>query len=360
MTNSIHESAASVGIEPHVVILAGGSGSRLWPASRTARPKFLLAFDSVETMLERTLVRALALTRPERIHIATLSRYEVDVAHLANRFGVYSLILEPEPRDTAPALTLAVTYIHRIEPNALIVTLPADQAIRDDGTVLCDTIQIAVDLANTGKIVCLGVEPTSSDTDLGYVHAPGYGQAARAAKSFHEKPCKEAAEKYVATEGYYWNSAILIFQAKCYLSHMQNLANQFICDVDASLSHEGYVDSEVWSSIPYATIDHAFLRPLTDSGLLTLLPIELSWEDLGTWHRIADARGRAGNSQIFEFGSEKPFVHGDGNRRYVVYGPEELVIVDCDDVILITDRAHSSRLKQLIEALKQRGWSDLL
>ncbi|MFF4893425.1 mannose-1-phosphate guanylyltransferase [Micromonospora chersina] len=349
----------------HVIILAGGSGTRLWPLSRTQRPKFLIDVGTGEPLLSDAIRRALAVTAPERVHIVTTTRYLRPTLAIATPLGVTSLICEPEGRDTCAAAALGTAVISHRDPDALIVSMPADHIAAND-----NTWQRAVHLlacATDGTIACLGIKPTRAETGFGYLRAPEAellsGAPCRVA-SVHEKPDLTTARSYLAGGQHLWNSGIMAWRADVFATLIRAYVPA-VAETAWSVCTLGDKAPEAWSALPRAPIEPALLAPAAASGALVVVPVDLPWNDLGTWTAVADlaAAREVQNPLLLAHQSDNSSVTvADGwrGRRYVLVGAHDLVVVDCEDVVMIVHRDAIQHVKGLVAKLPAQGWADLL
>ncbi|GAA1938072.1 mannose-1-phosphate guanylyltransferase [Amycolatopsis minnesotensis] len=349
----------------HVVVLAGGSGTRLWPASRQDRPKFLLDLGSGESLLESALRRALLLTTPDRVHVVTGASHEAHTRAIAEQLGIGSTIIEPSARDTAPALCLATTVIARSEPEALIISTPADHVIETDRNQWAATMSTMLEIALGGDIACVGISPTHPDTAYGYILALGSSHGPQRVASFKEKPDRATAERYLQVGGYLWNSAIMAWSAKSFLQHMETHASAVLSGVQTATMEPDHVDPGAWSRVPRVAIDYALLEPAAAAGSVVVVPGTFDWADIGTWNAWTDRSSAAArrNRNLVAVDAEGAVLYADpavGGRRYAIFGLDDLVVVDTGDAVLITDRDHCADLKRLVARIGELGWVDLL
>ncbi|HEY9311317.1 sugar phosphate nucleotidyltransferase, partial [Williamsia sp.] len=234
---------------PHIVILAGGGGTRLWPASRRARPKFLMTVRGHQTMLDETISRATMFTDPDRILLVTGARNATEVGVIAERWGV-AMIAEPSPRDTAASLVLAALLIQQNDPGAVVISMPADHLI-DGSTQFMASMRDCITEAQRDRIACIGVSPQGPNTNFGYVKAPSdESTSPRAATSFHEKPDAAAALRYWRSGAYFWNTAIMGWRSNILLSVAETVAADLAAMVAQAVQTDGTIDGEKWTKLP--------------------------------------------------------------------------------------------------------------
>lgn len=346
----------------HVVVLAGGSGTRLWPASRQDKPKFLLDLGNGESLVESALRRALLLTTPDRVHVITGTNHKARTQAIAEGLGINSIIVEPSARDTAPALCLATMMIRQSDPEALIISTPADHVIDARPDHWIATISTMLEAALSGDIVCLGIPPTHPDTAYGYMLAPD-AHGPRRLVAFTEKPDRATAEAYLQDGRYLWNSAIMAWSAGSFLKHTATHLPDVLSGVQAAMTEPGRIDSVAWARVPRIAIDYALLEPAAAAGSVVVVPGSFGWADIGTWTAWAGRSSAVAHENVVVVDGNDPVLYTDpalGRRRYAIFGLDDVVVVDTGDVVLITDRTHSGDLKKLVARVGELGWRDLL
>ena len=359
----------------HVVILAGGGGTRLWPLSRIHYPKQFLKLLGDYTLLQQTALRVRNLVSPDRQWIVTGKEQEFIVrAQLAALPGFDTLsgniLLEPEPRNTAAAIALAALHILRTDPHAVMVVLPADHWIeRND--LFASLLITAAALAEQDMLVMLGIVPDHPATGYGYIQrgnrlplqlpADVPAQELYQVAQFVEKPSLSAAQAYVDSETYYWNAGIFVWRATTILNEisiylprlydgMQEIASSLADATSAKTV------TEVYRRLDAVSIDYGVLEK---SQRLLVLPADIGWSDLGEWttiHRLSpqDERGNVLNGNVVNIDSEKTFVHSNG-RVIATIGLQNTVIIDTDDALLICAQDRTQEVKSVVQQLQTRG-----
>jgi len=353
---------------PHVIILAGGSGTRLWPLSRHARPKFLLDLGGSGTLLAETIRRALAITDPARVHLVSGVEHADAVTAAAAAFGIDSFCFEPSPRDTTAAITLAVLQVVATDPAAFIVSLPADHHIEDPGGAgWTRTIGHALAAAGSeGQIVTIGVRPTYASTGYGYISAESAvpGRPSRRVLAFHEKPDAGTAAGYLASGRYVWNTAIMAFAGQSFLEQLRVTAPDIVASVSRALSSDAAVDAVAWAGTRSIAIEHSLMEPAAAAGRVSVVDGDFGWTDVGTWSAVAEiGLMDQADDHVVAIAAERPFVvvgPDAGDRRFAVLGIDDLVVVDTGEVVLITTARHANDVKELVDRVDARGWKDLL
>ncbi|WP_439663846.1 mannose-1-phosphate guanylyltransferase [Lentzea sp. HUAS TT2] len=347
----------------HVVVLAGGSGTRLWPASRHDRPKFLLDLGTGEPLLESAIRRALSLTSPDHVHVVTGAGHEAQTRAMAKRLGVTSVITEPSARDTAPALCLATILIAQAEPEAVIISTPADHVIETDDDRWNDTMSTMLAVARGGDVACMGIPATRPDTAYGYIQAPGSENGPTRVTSFKEKPDLATAQNYLSAGDYLWNSAIMSWSAQSFLQQMAIHAPTVLSGVQEAMAVSDQIDSDAWARVPRIAVDYALLEPAAAAGGVVVVRGSFDWEDFGTWDAWANRTQAELHPHLMTVQAEGSVLHADpavSGRRYTIFGLQDVIVVDTGDAVLITSREHSANLKELVARISDHGWGDLL
>jgi mannose-1-phosphate guanylyltransferase/mannose-1-phosphate guanylyltransferase/mannose-6-phosphate isomerase len=343
------------------VILSGGSGTRLWPLSRTGRPKQLLSLTDEATMLQLTAVRTADPDRFETpIVVANAAHAGIIEDQLAatGQSGA-SLILEPSARNTAPAIALAALAS---DPDALLLVMPSDHVIAD-GNAFRAAIDAAQPVVEQGWLATFGITPDQPETGYGYIErgeeiAPGVHRVT----AFVEKPDRATAERYLASGRYSWNGGIFLFSARAYLDALEAHAPAIAASAHAAMSaarREGkrlFPHAEAFAASPSDSIDYAVMEK---AGKVAVVPVEMGWSDVGSWdalHAIAncDEAGNAHHGEVLAIDTSNCLIRSDGPLVAAV-GVKDLIIIATGDAILIMPRGSSQEVKRAVEALKKQG-----
>ena len=342
------------------VIFSGGSGARLWPLSRIGRPKQLLALDGVDSLIQQTALRVADpdLFAAPIVVAAADHADDVEAQLAAVGRAPAQLILEPEPRNTAPAIALAALCA---EPDDVLLVLPSDHLVRD-AEAFRAAVRAALPLAMAGMLVTLGITPDRPETGYGYIArgeeiGPGLFRAAR----FVEKPDLAAAMAYVA-EGDLWNAGIFLMRAEAYLDALEASAPDILSAARAAIAasrEEGnrlWPDARGFARAPARSIDHAVMEQAAE---VAVVPVEMGWSDVGSWealHAIGykDASGNVLTGDVVAIDSRGSLIRSDG-PVIVTLGIEDLIVVATERAVLIAPRGESQRVREAIEALQRRG-----
>ena len=352
------------------VILAGGSGSRLWPLSREKFPKQFLKLTGSLTMLQSTLSRLNNLNADDSIVICN-EEHRFIVAEQLRELGKLSnnIILEPKGRNTAPAITLAALAAKRkfADEDPLILILAADHNIQDEH-VFCEAINKASSLASYGKLVTFGIVPFKPETGYGYIrrgdevpvdeqHAVAFEVA-----QFVEKPNLETAQAYVASGEYYWNSGMFLFRAGRYLEELKKYRPDILDACEKAMSAVDpdldfiRVDEEAFLACPEEPVDYAVMECTADA---VVVPMDAGWSDVGSWSSLWEisahtAEGNVCHGDVINHKTENSYVYAESGLVTTV-GVKDLVVVQTKDAVLIADRNAVQDVKKVVEQIKADG-----
>ncbi|NKN33963.1 mannose-1-phosphate guanylyltransferase/mannose-6-phosphate isomerase [Marichromatium bheemlicum] len=363
------------------VILSGGSGTRLWPLSREAYPKQFLPLTGEHTMLQETVRRLDGLEREHPRQGAGLVD-PIVVCNEAHRFLVAeqmralgrraaAIVLEPEGRNTAPALTLAAQVATAEGADPVLLVMPADHTIADEAGFRA-AVSDAFALASAGAVVTFGIVPGKPETGYGYIrrgqpyHGDGLEGAAYRLEAFVEKPDAATAESYLASGDYLWNSGIFVLRA----SHWLALIERFRPDIAAAViracaavSDDGdfqRVDPALFAACPSDSIDYAVMEHLTAAGEsvpAVVLPLDVGWSDVGAWSALWEVREHDAEGNVCDGDT---FVHEAADnlliaqhRMLAAIGVNDLIVVETPDAVLVADKAHAQDVKAVTESLRR-------
>jgi mannose-1-phosphate guanylyltransferase/mannose-6-phosphate isomerase len=368
---SITVSTKSPLIQP--VIMAGGSGTRLWPLSRAGFPKQFLVLSGNESLFQLAARRLAALGSDAHPVAAPLV-----VGNEEHRFLVLdqlrelgsepaALVLEPAGRNTAPALTMAALQALDAGQDPVLVVTPADQTVTDEAA-FTTALRGAVDVAAEGAIVILGITPDRPETGYGYIKSDAVnGGAARVAR-FVEKPDLATAQAYLAEGGYTWNSGMFVLRASVWMKALEtfrpDIAAACRAAWDARASDAKFVrpGKAQFQQVPAESVDYAVMERCPGSAFdIRMIPLDAGWNDLGAWDAVwqvaeKDAQGNAAVGDALVLDSRNTLVHAT-SRLVGVVGLEDVVVVETPDAVLVSDRARSQDVKKIVTLLgdRQRG-----
>jgi mannose-1-phosphate guanylyltransferase/mannose-6-phosphate isomerase len=372
------------------VILAGGSGTRLWPVSRENFPKQLIDVVGSDSLLQATARRMDGFPAGWNVDVSPIivcgEEHRFVIVEQLHENGVDArLIVEPARRNTAPALTLAASLACADGGDAILVVMPADHSIADV-RALQGALESAARHAQRGAIATLGVPPTCPDTGFGYIRIGAeLGDGAHAIDGFVEKPAEEIATQYVAAGTYWWNSGIFILRASVWLQTLKQLQPDMYTACARAFAG-GQTDGAVFRpqldafvGVPADSIDYAVMERLTDSAGArpisgtdvagvsdcteavvnpagVVVRLDAGWSDLGSWDAVwaamdKDANGNAGRGRVAFEGAVSSYAHSEG-RLVACVGTTNVVVVETADAVLVVDRSHVQDVKGLVSRIK--------
>ena len=357
----------------HPVILSGGSGTRLWPLSREAYPKQLLALFGEHTMLQATVLRARALTGVSVAAPLLICNQEHRflVREQCMVIGVEpaAIYLEPAGRNTAPAIALAALHLAATNPDALMLVMPADHFIRDQ-SAFATAVAAAGQAAARGSLVTFGIKPSYAETGYGYIRAGevlnGLPQVAAVAE-FVEKPPRERAEAYVAAGNYSWNSGMFLFSAGRSLQelgkHRPDMLQAVKQSFDKRTDDLGFYrpDQHSFLQCPSDSIDYAVMQPTRDAAVVQA---DIGWSDVGSWESLwqlgaRDADGNVKVGDVLAVDTHNSYLRSE-SRQLSVLGLDDVTVVETRDVVLVMHKRAAQDVKKIVENLRKQGRSEPL
>lgn len=342
------------------VIMAGGSGSRLWPLSRQLSPKqFLPLADGELSMLQATLQRLQGLDIARPLLICN-EEHRFLAAEQLRQLGMEQakILLEPVGRNTAPAIALAAFQACSEEEDPILLILAADHLIQDVQAFHA-SIHKALPLASAGKLVTFGIVPTHPETGYGYLEKGESIGEGFAVSRFVEKPDFATAAEYLVSGDYFWNSGMFMFRASRYLEELERFRPEILAACSKALAggsqdmHFTRVDPEVFAACPEDSIDYAVMERTADA---VMVPLNAGWSDIGSWSALwevsaKDTDGNVFKGDVLSERSHNSYIHAD-HRLVAAVGVEDLVIVETKDAVLVAHKNQVQDVKKIVEQLK--------
>jgi mannose-1-phosphate guanylyltransferase len=344
------------------VIMAGGAGTRFWPLSRASRPKQLLPLSgSDNSLLRETQRRISSLIAPERTFVVCSQALAEQTRAELPELPPENILAEPIGRNTAPCVGWATSVIARIDPEAVVVVLPADHHIANERAYL-QVLETAIEAARNGDMVTVGIKPTRPETGYGYVElgeelAPQVHRARR----FVEKPDEQRAQQFLAAGRFLWNSGMFFFRADTMLAavrqHLPGLGDALgKYDEAAKRGDEQQLVRDTYASLPDISIDHGVMEK---ASRVAVVPGDFGWSDVGSWTSAwelapHDAAENALFGQVIAVDTQGSYVRAPEGKLVAVLGLEDIVVVDTEDALLVMPRSRAQDVRTVVNALKKR------
>jgi mannose-1-phosphate guanylyltransferase len=358
----------------HAVIMAGGSGTRFWPASRAATPKQLLALVGKQTMLRQTVDRLGDLVTPATTLIVTNERLLPSTAEQLPELPAASLVGEPCKRDTAPCIGLAALLVSRDDPDATMAVLPADHVIRRTERFQT-AIRQAVALVNKqpDRIVTFGIVPTYPAETFGYIQrGAGIDLAGGAAptfvvRRFREKPDAATAADYVNSGDYYWNSGIFVWKAQTILAALAQRQPEMLTHLKAIVASWGAPEQDEtfrreFAAIKGISIDYAVMEHARN---VAVIEAPFDWDDLGSWRSLSrwstsDPHDNTIIGRHLGVNTAGAIIRTDDKHLVVTVGLKDVLVVHTPDATLVANKHDEEAIREIVKQLEARGWHDYL
>jgi mannose-1-phosphate guanylyltransferase len=352
----------------YAVIMAGGIGSRFWPASRKERPKQFLDVFGDGTLIQNTVARLQGLIPPERCLIVTHDRYVEQTKRQLPAVPDENILAEPISRNTAPCITYAAAMLADRDPDATMVVLPADHVI-GDVQQFHHTLEVALEAAQEpDALVTLGIEPTYPATGYGYIQYDGDSaedEALRAypVRTFAEKPDQSTAERFIDSGDFLWNSGMFIWRADTILEQVErHLPDAHTAFEPVRAAGAGVDDdtlTQAFKDSPRISIDYGVME---QADSVYVVPGSFQWNDVGDWRAVYDLSEKDEHGNVIEGDvimqdSSRCLVQA-GDRLVVLVGVHDMVVVDTDDAVLVCNRDSAQQVKQVVEYLHAHQFED--
>ncbi|WP_342774325.1 mannose-1-phosphate guanylyltransferase/mannose-6-phosphate isomerase [Desulfobotulus mexicanus] len=346
------------------VILAGGSGSRLWPLSRQLHPKQLIALNSSHTMLQETVLRLSRLSEAADPIVICNDDHRFMVAEQLREVGVKpgAILLEPEGRNTAPAIGVCSIEAASRYADPILLILPADHFIADPAAFI-EAVRKGAGEAEMDKLITFGIVPDGPETGYGYIQkGNALDSGAFEIKRFVEKPDLETAESYVASKDYLWNSGMFLFKASAILKEFHSLVPEILSACEAARKKASVdldfirLDAQSFHVSPSDSIDYAIMEK-TEKGLM--VPMEAGWSDLGSWEALwqvgeKDLKSNVTHGDVLTHDVHNSFLHAE-SRMIAAVGLENHIVVETPDAVLVSPRDRVQDVRKMVEYMRLVG-----
>jgi len=353
----------------HAVIMAGGSGTRFWPESRSAHPKQMLRLVGERSMIQSTVDRLESLVPLERVLIVTNRGLVREIHEQLPKLPARALIGEPCRRDTAPCIGLAALEVMRDDPEAIMAVMPSDHVISPSKT-FCQAIEQAQKLVEQSpeRIVTFGIKPTYPAESFGYIErGEALSLGVFRVERFREKPKAEVAREFVAAGTFYWNSGIFVWKAATILKALQERQPEMVSHLRTIVAAAGTkqaaeVFEREFTAIRGISIDYAVMEHAKD---VVVIEAPFAWDDVGSWQAIArlqpgDADGNTIAAKHLGLNTKGTIVRGAGDHLIVTLGVENLIVVHTPDATLVANKNDEESIRQLVQMIGERKWQEYL
>ena len=370
----------------HIVIMAGGAGTRFWPESRMARPKQLLPLAGQRSMLQMTVDRLGDLADPKNVYILTATALTDAVAAQLPQLPRQQILGEPCKRDTAPCIGLAALLLAQADPDATMVVMPADQVIHpDDKFQQCIKASVALVDEKPDRIVTFGIKPTYPATTFGYIEKGNgrlplpsgegrnegafSGLAAHLVLRFREKPPVDVAKEYVASGNFYWNSGIFVWKAATIVTALQQRQPEMVGRLQAIVTAWGRADfdkifAREFAAIKGISIDYAVMEHAANVAVIEWNHI---WSDVGAWQAAAHLWPVASDTDLnratgrhVTVDTKNCIIRSDEKHLIATVGVSDLIVVHTPDATLVANRNDEESIRKIVKILEERGWTEYL
>ena len=341
------------------ILLAGGTGTRLWPVSRESYPKQLVKFIGNDSLVQSTIKRLDPLLDLQKIRVVCGQQHYNEIARHIDDIGLESegkIIQEPSGRNTAPAILLAAFHIHQSAANGIMCVFPADHVIGNIES-FHERLRTAIALADRDFIVTFGIKPNYPETGYGYIEGgDGVSDGALIVKRFVEKPDRPTAEKYIEAGNFFWNSGMFAFKVSVLLQEFKIHQPQMLTAMETCFSVDQPLAREDYNRLENISIDYAIMEK-TDKCVV--VPSDFGWSDIGSWKSLydfleKDAANNVIDGDVIAHDTSNCFILGH-DRLITTSHLQDIVVVETPDSIFVSDLEHSRNVKSIVSELKDRG-----
>jgi mannose-1-phosphate guanylyltransferase len=353
-------------------ILAGGSGTRLWPLSRASEPKFLHPLTGTErTLLQATADRLTGLSPADQVYVVTGTAHAAAIARQLPDVPAANILVEPAPRDSCPAISLAAAIIARRDGDAVMAAFSADHLIGDEQR-FAEVIWQAQAAAQQGYLTTVGIRPLRPDTRFGYLKTgTTLTGSARLVAEFKEKPSLDVAASYLESGEYLWNAGIFIFRVDAYLAELERQKPELSAGISQiaqawDSERRETVLTEVWPGLEKISVDYGVFEGAAAAGRVATVPADMPWSDVGDFHSLGESlpTDESGNlligdqERVITRDVKDAVVVSTTGRVVAIVGLQDIVVVDTPDAMLVCSRERAQEVRQIVEELRSRGAGD--
>lgn len=348
---------------PHTyaVILAGGSGTRFWPMSRSHKPKQFLKIIGEDTLFQKTIKRVLPLMSASNVFIVTNAKFKSEIQQQISSTKIPSanILLEPEGKNTAPAIGWAAALIYKKDPQALLCVLPSDHLILDENKYR-NVLLKAFDLAQQKLLVTFGIVPNRPETGYGYLKikkGQHNGQPVSVVEKFTEKPSLKVAQRFIQAKNYLWNSGMFVWKAETILHEFENYLTPLF-NILAKGTDQKSINRN-WKLIKGISIDYGILEK--SKRVVAVKAKDIGWSDLGSWESLFDVLSKDRNHNIHkgdvvDVDSKNTLVWSH-QKLVATVGLKDMIVIDTEDALLICAKTASQSVREIVSLLKEKNRS---
>lgn len=347
----------------HIVIMAGGSGTRFWPYSRENRPKqFLDIIGSGRSLLQMTFDRFLKITKQEKMWVVTNEKYKALIHEQLPELTEEHILLEPARRNTAPCIAYASYKMLQEDPNAVMVVTPSDHAISNEDKFNAVVHTAIKEVSHLDRLITIGIRPNRPETGYGYIqYLSNPGKAIKKVKTFTEKPPLDMAKKFIESGDFLWNSGIFVWTIKSIIKAFERYEEEMSMlwaegNKAFFSKKENHFIKKVYSQCKNVSIDYAILEKAEN---VYVVPGDFDWLDLGSWNNLYEIKDKDKNNNaiagsVMAYDSQNNFINGNQKKLTIIQGMEGYLVVDCDDLLLICKKEDSAIFKNFIMDIKSK------
>ncbi|MDA8777011.1 sugar phosphate nucleotidyltransferase [Pontimonas sp.] len=358
--------------EFYAVIPAGGSGTRLWPLSRSQEPKFLLdLLGTGKSLLVDTIDRLAPFANPDHVFVVTGDAHVPSVRSQAPGVPSKNVLSEPSPKNSAAAVGLAAYVLNTMNPDAIVGFFAADHVIQEE-SAFQEVLERAVEAASSGHLVTIGITPHEPSSAFGYIKKVREfsDNGVHHVGEFVEKPSFLDAQRFLSSGDYLWNAGIFVGRVSAVVQAFDDFASELGTSLRtiADAVIQGSDFRELWDALPSIAFDYAVAEPAAKAGQFLVVPGNFGWQDVGDFASLAGVRENGSHSDVIVVGDATKvhphdstgIVVGSSGRIITILGMKDVVVVDTPDALLVTTKDHAQDVKQIVESMKEQGLDTIL